>query len=69
MIKQLSAPCRWVVPISLFTKAESQLYHWLKRYKADWATEHTRAVSRTKLAGLFAYFMSKHDRCIESASG
>ncbi len=70
---QLRHPASLVVPISLTdtssTSRSGQLYHLLKRYKAQWLDPDTRRGFQIRMAAILVRFLRAHADCIAGAGG
>lgn len=67
-IRQVSHPCRLVIPISL-SHWNTQLHHTLRSYKKPELPEKTRDTFSLQIAALFHRFLVAHKTCIASQPG
>lgn len=67
--ESLDSPCELVVPVSLVTKIDDQLYSMLVRYKHDNVPDRVRRSLRLRLVALIARLIRDHESCVTSATG
>ena len=67
MCRQVSRPCRLIVPVSLY-EMPSQLYHLLKQYKSS-PVPALRRDFTVQVVSLLSYFLHLHRACIARAAG
>ncbi len=65
---QVANPTQLVVPISMYSRIDSQYGHYLRQYKRS-TDKATRSLSTTILAATLARFLGAHAPCIRRAAG